>query len=88
MYIYFAFLKLLLINFVLKKKTASRCIPQDSQREPSVKTLLSPVSTEFWRHCVAELNAALCLDTRAKKWNGMGMGINPTTTIKNKAITK
>ena len=22
------------------------------QREPNVKTLLSPLSAEFWRHCV------------------------------------
>ena len=25
---------------------------QDRQREPSVKTLRSPLSAEFWRHCV------------------------------------
>ena len=42
---------------------------QGRQREPSVKTLCSPLSAEFWRHCVlSELNAALNLDTRAKKW--------------------
>ena len=41
---------------------------QGTQGEPNVKTLRSPLSTEFWRHRVAELNAAHCLDTRAKKW--------------------
>ena len=43
---------------------------QGRQREPSVKTIRSPLSVEFWGHCVlsGELNAALCLDTIAKKW--------------------
>ena len=27
-------------------------IPQGRQREPSFKTLRSPLSAEFWRHCV------------------------------------
>ena len=34
----------------------------DRQREPRVKTLRSPLACG-----VVELNAALCLDTRAKK---------------------
>ena len=37
------------------------------QREPSVKTLRSQFSAKFWRR-VEEFNAALCLDSRAKKW--------------------
>ena len=31
--------------------TVSRTL-QGRQREPSVKTLRSPLSAEFWRHCV------------------------------------
>ena len=31
----------------------SRCIRQQGrQREPNVKILRSPLSAEFWRHCV------------------------------------
>ena len=36
---------------------------QGRRREPSVKTFPSALSAEF-----AKLNAAACLDSRAKKW--------------------
>ena len=43
------------LHFIIKK-SASRFIPhtrtQDSQREPSVKTLCSPLSATLRRHCV------------------------------------
>ena len=31
---------------------AVSCTQRCGQREPSVKTLCSPLSAEFWRHCV------------------------------------
>ena len=66
-----------MIIFFKKKKVNSQlklnqlhvvsCSQQCRQREPSVKTLRSTLSAEFWMHCVfavAELcrNAALCLE--------------------------
>ena len=53
----------------------SRAGGGSTQRESSVKTFRFPFSAEFWRHCMsllhppllAELNAARCLDTKAKK---------------------
>ena len=40
--------------YISKKKSASRSsrTQQSRQREPSVETLSSPLSAEFWRHCV------------------------------------
>ena len=39
-----------------KMKSASRCIQasqqQRNKRKPNVKTLRSPLTAEFWRHCV------------------------------------
>ena len=45
-----------LILYISKKKLnephAVSRTQQGRQREPSVKTLRSPLSAEFWRHCV------------------------------------
>ena len=41
-----------LVNFFFQLHTVSRTHAHDRQREPSVKTLLSPLSAEFWRLCV------------------------------------
>ena len=39
------------------------------QREPSVETLRSPLSAEFWRHCVLSgRTQRRAAGTRAKKW--------------------
>ena len=53
-YNYMLFLKDIFFTETLMsiKKSASRCITQQGrQREPSVKTLRSPLSADFWRHC-------------------------------------
>ena len=38
-------------NKIIQLHALSRT-QQGRQREPSVKTLRSPLSAEFWRHCV------------------------------------
>ena len=42
----------LLINKNQNQLHAVSRTQQSRQREPSVKTLRSPLSAEFWRHCV------------------------------------
>ena len=41
----------IIIIFIFQIHAVSRTL-QGRQREPSVKTLRSPFSAEFWRHCV------------------------------------
>ena len=43
--------KIFFINIPYRLHAVSRT-QQGKQREPSVKTLRSPLSAEFWRHCV------------------------------------
>ena len=42
----------ILFYYVLNQLHAVSRTLQGRQREPSVKTLRSPLSAEFWRHCV------------------------------------
>ena len=42
----------LLIIFTKQKRHAVSRTLQDRQREPSVKPLRTPLSAEFWKHCV------------------------------------
>ena len=58
------------------------CAQKGRQREPSVKTLFSPLSAEFWRHCVA---FALRPKRRNRSINFKNIlfprvGIEPTTS--------
>ena len=46
-----SFLDVFLQNFKNQLHAVSRT-QQVRQREPSIKTLRSPLSAEFWRHCV------------------------------------
>ena len=43
------------VEYIKSFFSALRCIPHPAgyaEREPNVKTLRSPLSAEFWRHCV------------------------------------
>ena len=52
-----------------KQLHAVSCKQQSRQREPSVKTLsIFPPNSGGIACWVAELNAELCSDTRAKRW--------------------
>ena len=46
------------------------------QREPSVKTLRSPLSAEFWRHCVSCVTS----ERRNENISLPRVGIEPTTS--------
>ena len=65
--------KLVLTNFKSKSNqlhAVSRA-QQGRQKDPSVKTLRSPLFAEFWRQCVLSGRTqppTLCLNTSAKTW--------------------
>ena len=57
------FKKLIILIIIIKEQAitnineqnqlhAVSCTQQGRQREPNVKTLRSPLSAEFWRHCM------------------------------------
>ena len=43
---------------------------QGRHREPSVKTLRTPLSAEFWRHCVLSVRTPPCFASTPERRNG------------------